>query len=288
MKHTTAIRSPMTSLRVEFALKWFLLAVTGASISAHASQLLTEPHGGRNVDVYVPSTLEPAGSRALVVVLHGGLGNAQRISTGKFESAMNMNRIADVGGFVVAYLNGTPVTRFFGDDKLGWNAGKCCGQPVQKNVNDVAYIEATAKAIAAKYGVEPQRIYGVGHSNGAMMTQRVICESSLYAAAVPISGPLDMDKPRCPHAAGKRLMAIHGEDDQNVPLGGGQGTKGISRSNFESQAATAKVWLNAGASYDLQIIKGADHSVDAIGAQIIQTEGRTLSQKIARFFGLIQ
>jgi poly(3-hydroxybutyrate) depolymerase len=286
MKSLTANHPAQTFFGARLALKWAVLAIAHAFVLAHAAPLITEPYQGRTALVYLPSVLPAMGTRALVVVLHGGFGNAQRIATQKSESAMNMNAAAEEGGFVVAYLNGTPVTRILGDDKLGWNAGNCCGQPVQNKIDDVAYITTAATAIAAKYGVDPRRIYGVGHSNGAMMTQRVMCESTLYAAAVPISGPLENGAPTCGQAHGKRLMAIHGADDQNVPVGGGKGSKGISRSSYASQAATRQVWQNSGATYDLQIIRGADHSVDSIGAQIVHAESQTLARKIARFFSL--
>jgi poly(3-hydroxybutyrate) depolymerase len=119
-----------------------------------------------------------------------------------------------------------------------------------------------------------------------MMTQRVMCETSLYAAAVPIAGPLDTGAQSCPPARGKRLMAIHGANDQNVPVGGGRGSKGLSRADFASEAATAKVWQDSGAVYDLQLVQGADHSVDALNAQIVKLESQTLARKMARFFGL--
>lgn len=43
-----------------------------------------------------------------------------------------MNAVAEEGGFVAAYLNRTPVARFPGADKLGWNAGSCCGVSAEK------------------------------------------------------------------------------------------------------------------------------------------------------------
>ncbi|MES2047075.1 MAG: prolyl oligopeptidase family serine peptidase [Pseudomonadota bacterium] len=269
-----------TSIFLLLAFSLSLLAT-----QAHASQLVTENYAGRNAIIYVPSTLPASGSRALVVVLHGGLGNAQRISSEQSESALNMNAVADTAGFVVAYLNGTPVARFLGADKLGWNAGKCCGLPAEKNIDDLAYIQTTVHAIADKYGIDERRIYGVGHSNGAMMTQKIMCETSLYAAAVPISGTLENNASICSPARGKRLMAIHGAEDRNVPIIGGKGSKGISRTLYASEAATAEVWQRSGASYDLQIIKGADHSTDAINARIVETESKTLAQKIAQYFG---
>ena len=100
--------------------------------------------------VYAPSELPARGARALVVVLHGGLGNAQRIASRQSESGLNLDSLAETNGFVVAYLNGTPVTRFFGADKLGWNAGGgCCGQSAENNVRDVDYITGAVDHLVA-------------------------------------------------------------------------------------------------------------------------------------------
>nr|WP_326531632.1 PHB depolymerase family esterase [Rhodoferax sp.] len=258
-----------------------------APVSTVAANITTERVAGRDAVVHVPSTVPAFGSRALVVVLHGGLGNAQRIASAQSERFLGMHALADEGGFVVAYLNGTPVARMLGDDKLGWNAGSCCGQPAEKQVDDVAYIQAAVAEIATRYGVDRSRVFGMGHSNGAMLTQRVMCETSVYAAAVPISGGLENGASMCPAARGKRIMAIHGADDQNVPVEGGKGARGLSRVAFNSEAATAQVWKDSGAQYDLQIIPGASHGVDSINAQLVKTQSQSLAQKIARFFGLL-
>lgn len=256
-------------------------------IGTFAANITTERVAGRDAVVHVPSTVPAFGSRALVVVLHGGLGNAQRIASAQSERFLGMHALADEGGFVVAYLNGTPVARMLGDDKLGWNAGSCCGQPAEKQVDDVAYIQAAVAEIATRYGVDRSRVFGMGHSNGAMLTQRVMCETSVYAAAVPISGGLENGASMCPAARGKRIMAIHGADDQNVPVEGGRGARGLSRVAFNSEAATAQVWKDSGAQYDLQIIPGASHGVDSINAQLVKTQSQSLAQKVARFFGLL-
>jgi hypothetical protein len=83
----------------------------------------TDSYGERSMIVYVPSRLPAPETRALVVVLHGGLGNAERIESQQSENALNMDSVAEKGRFIVAYLNGTPVTRFLGIDKLGWKVG---------------------------------------------------------------------------------------------------------------------------------------------------------------------
>jgi polyhydroxybutyrate depolymerase len=271
------------------ALLSLILFVGLGAMPAAGQDVTSDRYGGRDMLVHVPAKLPPAGARALVIVLHGGLGNARRIAAGQSESALNMNAVSDRNGFIVAYLNGTPVTRYLGDQALGWNAGGgCCGQSAQNNVDDVAYIRGAVAYLAAKYGIDPGRVYGMGHSNGAMMTQRLVCETNLYAAAVAISGPLNLHTVTCPFARGRRILAIHGADDENVPVAGGQGTKGLARVAYSSEATSRQVFLASGASYTLQVVPGADHMLDHIEDQIAKTEGVTIAEKAARFFGILK
>jgi poly(3-hydroxybutyrate) depolymerase len=66
-----------------------------------------------------------------------------------------MDGVAEKNGFIVAYLNGTPVTRMYGADKLGWNAGGGCGGvPAENDVDDVGYLTSAVHHLVAKYGVE--------------------------------------------------------------------------------------------------------------------------------------
>jgi poly(3-hydroxybutyrate) depolymerase len=256
--------------------------------AAWAADPIVETYGGRQMLLHVPAQLPPAGSRALVVVLHGGLGNARRIAGGQSESGLNMNAVADANGFIVAYLNGTAVTLRMSPDMLGWNAGGCCGEPAANNVDDVAYIRGAVADLIARYGIDPARVFGIGHSNGAMMVQRLACETNLLAAEVAISGPLELSVSTCPDARGRRILAIHGADDANVPIAGGQGSKGLSRALYNSEDRSRQVFTNSGASYTLQIVPGADHMLDHIQAVIVKTEGVTIAQKATAFFGILQ
>jgi polyhydroxybutyrate depolymerase len=266
-----------------------MLVVASWSTVALAGETTTVSYGGRDMLVFEPSQLPPSGSRALVVVLHGGLGNAKRIASQQAESGLNMDAVAEKNGFIVAYLNGTPVTRNLGSQFLGWNAGGgCCGLSAQNNIDDVAYISGAVDDLARRYGIDRTRVYGTGHSNGAMMTQRLVCETQLYAAAVAISGPLNLETKGCAASQGRRLLAIHGEDDRNVPIEGGVGTKGLARVAFRSEADAQHIFEGAGASYVLQIVKGADHMLDHIQSAIVKTEGVTIAEKSARFFGLVK
>jgi poly(3-hydroxybutyrate) depolymerase len=274
--------------RVKFLVVPMLMvcALCVAPIGEMLAGASTESYGGRDVIVYQPTRLPQKGARALVVVLHGGLGNADRIESKRSESGLNMDSVAEKDGFLVAYLNGTPVTRRMGADKLGWNAGGgCCGVSAEDNVDDVGYIKGAIGYLADKYGIDRSRIYGMGHSNGAMMTQRMMCETGVYAAEVSISGPLNVDSSSCPGARGKRILAIHGSDDQNVPIAGGTGV-GMSRAVYKSEDRSKSTFTSAGASYELQIVSGADHKLDDVEAVIQKNEGQTIAEKAAKFFGL--
>ena len=126
----------------------------------------------------------------------------------------------------------------------------------------------------------------MGHSNGAMMVQRLACETRLFAAIVPISGPLNLPAERCPAARGQRILAIHGAADENVPIAGGRGPMGISGVAYASEDHSRRVFETSGATYDLRIIPNADHRLDNIEAAIEQTDHRTLQNLAAHFFGL--
>jgi poly(3-hydroxybutyrate) depolymerase len=275
-------RKPRFTFMCAFAV--LLHASDGSAATPGASQ---DHYEGRSFIVYVPARLPPQGTRSLVVVLHGGLGNAQRIESGQSESGLNLDAVAEKAGFIVAYLNGTPVTRRFGADKLGWNAGGgCCGQPAEHNVDDVRYIRSIVARLIPQYGIDQGRIFGIGHSNGGMMTQRVMCETGLYAADISISGPLNLESANCSAARGKRILAIHGAEDANVPIAGGRGTQGISQAVYNSEERTRRTFLTSGASYDLLVVKGADHRLDHIEQAIQQAEGQSIAEKAAKFFGL--
>ncbi len=241
----------------------------------------------RALYVHTPSRLPPSGERALVVVLHGGLGNAERIAGKRNESAMNLNDVADKYGFVVAYLNGSPVTKRLGADKRGWNAGDCCGESAAKQAPDLEYIEGSLRFLGERYGINPARIYGIGHSNGGMMTLRILCETNLYAGGIAFSGTLGIDAQQCPYVQGKPVMSVLGVNDTSVPFNGGEG-KGVSGATFRSQAYTQTVFVNSGAHYVFNHLPEAEHKMETIEDALVKQQGNSLAEMTAKFFGLAQ
>lgn len=232
---------------------------------------------GRSIDLYIPDNLPPKGQRALLVVLHGGMGNSANV-----RRSLEMDGMADKYGFLIAYLNGNPIR--LQERMKTWNAGECCGSSSRDKIDDVGYISDAIHMIEQAYGASPDRIYGMGHSNGAMMTQRVMCETGIYQAAVPVSGPLELAVEICPAAKGRRIMAIHGAEDVNVPVGGGAG-QGIANVVFRSEAQTKAAFEKGGATYQLWLVPGADHRPSHIRDAISQ-QGGDMQEDVVKFLGL--
>jgi poly(3-hydroxybutyrate) depolymerase len=257
--------------------------VSEESLGAHTENILKDTYGNRDMILYVPSHLPEPGQRSLVVALHGGMGNAQFM-----QDHLKMDGVAEKYGFIVAYLNGSPASQRLPNRFHAWNAGKgCCGEPYTEKVDDIGYITGAVLYLEKKYGIDPARVFGTGHSNGAMMTETLMCETNLYQKAVSLAGSLMAEVDRCPAARGKVILAIHGKNDQNVPPGGGRGTKGVTNISYRSEADSQAKFQDSGGTYDILWVD-SDHSLEHMAAAVQKSEGISLAEKEARFFGLSQ
>lgn len=162
---------------------------------------------------YQPSTLDPAGPVPLVLVLHGATGSGAIA-----ERLYEMNRQADVHGFVVAYPDalGSP-TR--------WNSSP---QGLTGHADDVGFIRALVAREAVARPVDPARTFVCGHSSGAMMAYRLASEASdLFPAVGIVAGSIGYQGPngRAPIVANPdrpvSVIHFHGTDDPLVPYNGG-------------------------------------------------------------------
>ncbi|MCE3231889.1 MAG: phospholipase/Carboxylesterase [Rickettsiaceae bacterium] len=234
-------------------------------------------YNGRSYKLHIPNSLQNE-KAPLLIALHGGLGNAEFI-----ENALGMNQVADKKGFAVAYLNGTEGRLRMMKDKRTWNAGDCCGIAVKENIDDVSYIAGFINEIAKRYPVDTNRIYLMGHSNGAMMSYRFACEKpNMIAAMVSISGTLATNN--CRNLDGLPILEIHGEQDTNVPVAGGVGDKSITKVNYRSVEQTGQGVKQAGASFNAKIIPGGGHAVADLNQAVRANYGISLAEMVANFF----
>jgi polyhydroxybutyrate depolymerase len=162
-----------------------------------------------------PATPRPAASvlTPLVVVLHG-LGGTGADAHGYGWDA--------VDGVAVAYPDGVGGS---------WNAGGCCGPAHERGVDDVARLDALVARMVAEDGVDPDRVYAVGFSNGAMMAYAWACGSHTLAGIGVVGGARVAP---CPDPGSVAVVAVHGDADRSVRIGGGVGPRSATGYDYPS------------------------------------------------------
>jgi polyhydroxybutyrate depolymerase len=179
----------------------------------------------RTYRLYVPRSLADGAAAPLLVALHGGGGTGEQ-----FQRTAGFDGLAEANRFLVAYPDG--VGTGLGEARLRtWNAGTCCGAAAQQKVDDVGFIRALIASVTATRAVDPRRIYAIGHSNGGMLAYRLACELGDRVAAVGVqSSALLIDN--CQPSSPVSLAHIHGTGDDNVPIDGGRGARGVAGVDF--------------------------------------------------------
>lgn len=203
-----------------------LLCSVALATSAHAARIspdsVTTADGQRAFLLAQPDR-SPAGPRPLVLVLHGHGGSAAQ-ALGQKAGASPLAAwlpIADREGVYIAALDGSKA----GDGKAGWND---CRRDAPGNppVDDVAFAREVVQKLVADGRVDPQRVYAMGMSNGAMMTYRLAQEiTPPLAGFVAVSGLMASDNGCAPTRQPRQkvpAMVITGTEDPLVPYNGGQ------------------------------------------------------------------
>lgn len=115
----------------------------------------------RRALVYLPQGFDPTVSTDVVVVLHGGGGQAESMRGVGFEG-----RVDAAGGGVI-YPEGF---------ENRWNDGRAGTTPARQGIDDVGFL--TALLAHARDGYTVRRVAVVGGSNGGMMSYRMGCEAA--------------------------------------------------------------------------------------------------------------
>jgi polyhydroxybutyrate depolymerase len=183
---------------------------------------LSMPDGAeRTYRVHLPNGQAPAQPAPLVVVFHGGGGNAENAAR-----MSGMDAKADREGFIAVYPNGTGARA--GAMMLTWNTWRCCGAALDNNVDDVAFVRALVEAVARAYPVDRKRIYATGLSNGGMLAYRVGCElGDMFAAIAPVAGALNSFD--CATGPPVSVIVFHGTADKHVRFEGGTPASAFDR-----------------------------------------------------------
>ncbi len=168
----------------------------------------------RTVIVHVPAGYTGSRKVALVLNLHGS-GSTARAQ----ELFSGMDATADADGFIVAY----PQALIPDGAGFDWNVP---GQPLVSgtyppagSADDVTFLTSLVRDLAARYCVDPRRVYATGMSGGGRMASQLACDASqVFAAVAPVAG-LRAPTP-CPAARPVPVIAFHGTADPVDPFAG--------------------------------------------------------------------
>src|SRR5262245_34630628 len=158
--------------------------------------------------VHVPPSYTGLSPVPLVLDIHGLSSNSsQQAGLSGFREK------SDEAGFIVAWPQGVGNS---------WNAFGCCGTADLLNLNDPAFLRAVVARIGQLGNIDQSRIYITGLSNGGFMTHRMACEAAdIFAAAAPVSAPLNTTTSTCRPSRPITVVSFHGLNDLIVPYGGG-------------------------------------------------------------------
>ena len=167
----------------------------------------------RTYTVYLPASYTPGDKLPLLLSLHGltQTGNIMMQFTG-------FNTYADLYDFIVVYPDGI---------NNSWNVGFAGGS----TANDVGFLSALIDTLNAQYGIDLNRVYSTGFSNGGFMSYRLACElTDRIAAIAPVAGTMtDEAWGSCQPSRNIPVMHIHGTSDFVVFYNGGFGNKSVEQ-----------------------------------------------------------
>lgn len=163
--------------------------------------------------IFEPPLLAGGERRPLLIFLHG-LGASGKVA---FEGLHLAAFGARERVFVVA-----PDGSKDRQKRQFWNAGPACCNFDRQEIDDVARLGALLDSWRNRPGVDPTRIYVMGHSNGGFMTERLACAlGDRITAAASLSGAAPASDARCTPTRSLALLEVHGDADEIVRYSGG-------------------------------------------------------------------
>jgi polyhydroxybutyrate depolymerase len=206
-------------------------------------------------------------------MLHGGFS-----SNSIFMRHFPLYELSQIRGINVVYIEGTPIP--FMRNRRVWNAGKCCGAAVKNNIDDVAFIDEVIQHFLSYRNIDARNIYLVGGSNGAMMSYRYACERPQNIMGVFAIGGVFVTED-CNSLGAVKVLHIHGEEDDTIPLQGGGKGVALMGAPFPSLKDTEQFLKQKDAKYAIEIVRGAGHSVLEINAAMLKQGDINLQEFIA-------
>lgn len=216
----------------------------------------------RSYLVHVPPGASGSTGLPALIVLHGGQGGGEKVA-----ASSGMAAAADAAGFVALFPNAAGSQ---------WNDGRAT---TASGVDDVGYIQAVAADAALRFGVDPNRVFVAGISNGGLMAQRLACEASgsfQGFGVVAANLPADL-RASCRPAVARPMVFFNGTSDPIMPFAGGEirsGRRAGAGGLVESRAQTEAFWSGVNGCFGgAQTTPLADSTDDGTTVSLDQPQG---------------
>jgi polyhydroxybutyrate depolymerase len=191
------------------------------------SSVMNRPFG-----LHIPTGFKADAALPLVIMLHGytssGYGE---------ESYLKITAQADKKGFLYATPDGTKESS--ASAPQFWNATDACCNFYASKVDDSGYISGIITELSKQFKVDPQRVYLIGHSNGAFMSYRMACDhADQITAIVSLAGAMWQDTSKCNPKRPVSVLEVHGTADERIDFNGAD----IVGNKYPSVATTVADW----------------------------------------------
>jgi polyhydroxybutyrate depolymerase len=216
MKRSLLVAAVVGVCLIGLALAWFVYApMPKASEAAGESRSVDVGGRARTYLVVTPPTLKPGAP--VLLVLHGSLMDGPKM---RGMLGPRFERLARAQGAVVVYPSGI---------EGHFNEGRVTAKTTARtlNIDDVGFMRAIVETLASAHGIDRQRVYAFGYSNGGAMALRLAAEAPELVAGVIVAcgnvpTPDNMDWKMQPGHTAAVLLA--GTKDPIVPYDGGRVT----------------------------------------------------------------
>ena len=198
----------------------------------------------RSYLMHLPASYDKSRLWPLVIVLHGGGGEAKTM-----DPLTDFNALADKQGFVVVYpeaykhlINGPGLSQHWNDGR-----GEAGIRAQAENIDDVAFISALIDHLVQNLSIDEKMVYATGISNGALMSNRLGCElSDKIAAIAPVAGNIPQKTaPIWSPSRAISVLIINGTEDPVMPFKGGDVSfLSVKTGKVLSVAETVKFWVS--------------------------------------------
>lgn len=189
-------------------LIWFVQA---SFVFSQTSKTMVYDGLEREYLEYIPDVYDGTKEVPLMLCLHGLGDDMNHFFT------IGMDHIADTANFIFLTPQALDDTIDGQSTGTAWNSGiEVNGVIINEDIDDVGFLMSLIDSTAKKYKIDKSRIYVMGFSMGAFMSNRLACEKSDKITAIAsVSGTIG-NAISCQPQFPISVCHFHGTNDQTV------------------------------------------------------------------------